>query len=57
MVPVPALNLDETPEAVADFVAYATAPEDTPAGRRRAADGHPVPFKMPFYQVANEFTV
>jgi len=54
IVPVPALNLEETPEAVADFLSYATAPEGTPAGRRRARDGHAAPFKLPFYQVANE---
>lgn len=52
--PVIGLNFDETPESVADFVAYATAPADTPAGARRAADGHPAPFHMPYYQVANE---
>ena len=54
IVPVPALNIDETPETVADFIAYATAPENTPAGKRRALDGHPAPFNLPFYQVANE---
>lgn len=53
-IPVIGLNISETPESVADFVAYATAPSDTPAGRRRAADGHPAPFHMPYYQVANE---
>ena len=54
LVPIPALDVDETPESVADFVAYATAHENTPAGRRRAEDGHPPPFPMPFYQLANE---
>ena len=50
----PGLNLDETPEDVADFIAYCNAPESTPAGRRRAADGHPKPYGLKYYQVANE---
>ena len=54
IIPVPALNLDETPESVADFVAYATAPADSAPGLRRAKDGHPAPFALPYYQVANE---
>jgi alpha-L-arabinofuranosidase len=51
---VPALNLDETPEDVANFIAYCNAPADTPAGRRRAIDGHPQPYGLRYYQVANE---
>ncbi len=52
--PVIGLNLDEEPEAVADFIAYCNAPKDSPAGRRRAADGHPKPYQIRYYQVANE---
>jgi hypothetical protein len=52
--PVIGLNLDETPEAVADFVAYCNAPANTPTGQRRAADGHPAPYRMKYYQAANE---
>ncbi len=52
--PVIGLNRDETPEAVADFIAYGNAPANTPAGQRRAADGHPTPYRMKYYQVANE---
>jgi hypothetical protein len=52
--PVIGLNLDETPESVADFIAYCNAPANTPTGRRRAADGHPAPYRMKYYQVANE---
>lgn len=48
------LNLDETPEAFADLVAYANAPSHTPAGQRRTADGHPAPFNLKYLQVANE---
>jgi hypothetical protein len=52
--PVIGLNLDETPEAVADFIAYCNAPTNTPAGQRRAVAGHPAPYRMKYYQVANE---
>lgn len=52
--PVIGLNLNETPESVADFIAYCNAPANTPAGRRRAAAGHPAPYRMKYYQVANE---
>lgn len=52
--PVVGLNLEETPEAVADFVAYCNAPRGTPAGDRRAADGHPDPLGLCYYQVGNE---
>lgn len=52
--PLIGLNLDETPEAYADFVAYANSPSSTSAGARRAAAGHPRPYGMRFLQVANE---
>lgn len=48
------LNLEEAPDDVADFVAYCNAPRGTPAGDRRAADGHPEPLGLRYYQVGNE---
>ncbi len=53
-VPVVGLNIEETPEDVADFIAYCNAPRGTPAGDRRAADGYPEPFGLRYYQVGNE---
>ena len=38
---VPAFNMDETPQDMADFIEYAKGPADSAWGRRRAADGHP----------------
>lgn len=52
--PVVALNLEETPETVADFIAYCNAPTNTPAGWRRALAGHPRPYQLKHYQVGNE---
>lgn len=52
--PVLGLNVDETPEDVADFIAYCNATRGTPAGDLRAADGHPEPFGLRHYQIGNE---
>jgi hypothetical protein len=40
-VPVVDLNVDETPQDLADFVEYANGPASSMWGRRRAQDGHP----------------
>lgn len=53
-MPIIGLNLDETPEQVADFIAYCNAPISHPAGQRRASDGHPEPYNIVYYQIANE---
>lgn len=54
LVGVVGLNKDESPADVADFVAYCNAAAGTPAGDRRAADGHPEPLGLRYYQVGNE---
>jgi hypothetical protein len=51
---IPAFNLGETPRDMADFVRYATAAADTPWGRRRAADGHPAPYRLKTMELGNE---
>ena len=40
--------------AAADFVAYANGPRDTPLGRLRARNGHPLPFGVRLWAVGNE---
>jgi alpha-L-arabinofuranosidase len=40
-LPVVDLNMDETPQDLADFVEYANGPAGSEWGRRRARDGHP----------------
>ena len=57
LVAIVGLNMDETPEAFADFVAYCNAPADQPAGQRRAADGHPDPYRLRYLQIGNETQV
>jgi hypothetical protein len=51
---IPAFNMDETPADMADFVRYATAPADSAWGKKRAADGHPAPYRLTHLQLGNE---
>ncbi len=51
---IPAFNMGETPEDMADFIEYAKGSSDTPWGRRRAADGHPQPYRLKYLELGNE---
>ena len=51
---VPAFNMDETPQDMADFIEYAKGPADSAWGRRRAADGHPQPYRLNYMELGNE---
>jgi hypothetical protein len=51
---VPTLNIDETPADMADFIEYANGPADSTWGRRRAADGHPQPYRLRYMELGNE---
>jgi alpha-L-arabinofuranosidase len=52
--PLIGLPMAQSPEEVADFVAYCNAPNGTPAGDRRKADGYAQPFLIRYLQIANE---
>ncbi|MBO0698424.1 MAG: DUF1080 domain-containing protein [Zavarzinella sp.] len=54
---IPAFNLDESPRDMADFVEYANGPADSPWGKKRAADGHPAPYRLKYLEVGNEEAV
>lgn len=54
---VPAVHLDETPQDLADLVEYANGPADSPWGKRRAADGHPDPYRLRHLEIGNEEAV
>jgi Alpha-L-arabinofuranosidase C-terminal domain len=54
---IPAFNMDETPADMADFVDYINGPSSTAWGRKRAADGHPAPFKLKHLELGNEEAV
>jgi hypothetical protein len=51
---IPALNMGESPQDMADFVEYANGPADSEWGRRRAADGHPAPYRLKHLELGNE---
>jgi alpha-L-arabinofuranosidase len=46
--------MDETPQDMADFVAYANGPADSPWGKKRAADGHAAPYRLRILELGNE---
>jgi hypothetical protein len=54
---VPAFNMDEKPEDMADFVEYLNGPADSAWGRRRVADGHPAPYRLTHMELGNEESV
>lgn len=51
---IPAFNMDESPQDMADFVEYANGAADSAWGRRRAADGHPTPYHLHHIELGNE---
>lgn len=51
---IPAFNLDESPQDMADFVEYANGPATSVWGARRAADGHPEPYRLKHLELGNE---
>jgi hypothetical protein len=51
---VPAFCFDETREDMADFIEYAKGPPDSAWGRKRVADGHPAPYRLPYIELGNE---
>ncbi len=51
---IPDVNIGETPADMADFIEYVNGPADSEWGRRRAADGHPQPYRLKHLQIGNE---
>jgi hypothetical protein len=51
---IPAFNMDETAQDLADFIEYANGPATSTWGGRRAADGHPAPYKLRYLELGNE---
>ena len=54
---IPAFNLGETPQDMADFMEYVNGSRSSPWGRRRAADGHPAPYRLRYLELGNEEAV
>jgi len=51
---IPAFNMGETPQDMADFVEYVNGPAGSEWGRQRAAAGHPKPYKLTHLELGNE---
>jgi hypothetical protein len=51
---IPAFNMGETPQDMADFIEYAKGAADTEWGRQRVADGHPQPYRLRCIELGNE---
>lgn len=51
---IPAFNMDEAPQDMADFIRYAKSPADSQWGQRRAADDRMQPYKLHFIELGNE---
>jgi hypothetical protein len=51
---IPAVNIDESPQDMADFVEYVNAPADSEWGRKRAADAHTKPYALRHIELGNE---
>lgn len=54
---IPAFNMDQTPQDMADFIEYVNGPADSPWGKQRAADGHPRPYGLKYLELGNEEAV
>ncbi|MFZ1935662.1 MAG: carbohydrate binding domain-containing protein, partial [Thermoguttaceae bacterium] len=48
------LNMGETPQDMADFVEYLNEPQESHWGKKRAADGHPRPYRLKYVELGNE---
>lgn len=57
LLAIPTFHLDESPADMADFVEYANGVAHTAWGKRRAADGHPAPYRLKYLEVGNEEAV
>jgi hypothetical protein len=51
---IPDFHMGETPQDMADFVTYANGPADGVWGKKRAADGHPAPYRLKHIELGNE---
>jgi alpha-L-arabinofuranosidase len=49
-----AINIEETAQDAADLADYLTAPATTEWGAKRAADGHPAPYRVHYVEIGNE---
>jgi alpha-L-arabinofuranosidase len=51
---IPDLNVNESPQDLADFVEYVNGPAESTWGAKRAAAGHPKPYGVKLIELGNE---
>lgn len=49
-----AVNIEETPEDMADMIEYLNGPATSEWGKKRAQNGHPEPYKIEYIGIGNE---
>jgi alpha-N-arabinofuranosidase len=54
--PLICLSFSDGAQSAADLVEYCNGGADTPWGGRRAANGHPAPYHVKYWQVGNEIS-
>lgn len=54
---IPAINMDETPQDMADFIEYVNGSRLSEWGRKRSEDGHSKPYNLKYLQLGNEEVV
>ncbi len=51
---IPDLDINETPQDMADFMDYLNGAPDSEWGKKRIADGHPAPYQLKYIELGNE---
>lgn len=54
---IPAFNIEETPEDMADFLEYVNGDRKREWGAKRAESGHPHPYNLKYIEIGNEEAV
>ena len=52
--PLLCVSFGDGPASARDMVEYVNGPSDSPWGKKRAANGHPAPYGVKYWQVGNE---
>lgn len=54
--PLICVSFNDGPASASELVGYCNAPADTPAGAKRAADGHKDAYRVKYWQLGNELS-
>ncbi len=51
---IPDLDINESPQDMADFMDYLNGAPDSEWGKKRVTDGHPAPYRLKYIELGNE---